>query len=1407
MSNISIKNISKLVFLVAGLWFLSGSTERLGATHIVGGEVTYRHITGNTYQVKLILRRDCFLGSPEAEFDNPASIGVFTAGGDLAKWLPGLVDGQLLIPFMASDTLNEFIRSDCGFEGTQVCVHETTYQGFVNLPNRAGGYILAYQRCCRNASLNNIIEPLETGTTYWVAIGERAIQVNNSSPVFNQWPDVYICANRPLEFDHSATDRDGDSLVYKLCIPNSGGTRIDPKPQPPNFPPFQNVFIAPPYSLNDLMGGVPLKIDPQTGIMTATPNLVGQFLVGVCVEEYRNGVLLSIVRRDFQFNVRVCSQPPLAQFTTSESNCDGLTVEFYNNSLASNTYSWDFNYPSTGNAFKSTERNPIFTFPSSGVYNVRLLAVRGSDLCFDTLLQTVSVFENKINPDFNFTLTGCDRSKDSLFLALTDKSVFDEPGYFIESWNWVIEQDGQSKNYTGNAPFIGLTYTGDVNVTLEVTASNGCKSTLNRIIPIADIIPKLDFEYELLGCPSEGLAEIKLTNLSGPLNPFATIERSVWTIGAQVLSGNPLSVNLPQDTKEFTVKLLTDFVGNCDAELSKTFDLSSLVPSADVAILPVDCPDDDNVTISIQYVDTLSNGISVANIIWNAGTISSQNTFMGNTINVTIPKDSLLVFDMTTQFNNGCIDVINQGVLPGPFATIKFAAGPIVLCPNESKTIITNANPDWTYTWSPTDGLDLSDPANPKVFSDINRTYQVTVTDGLCTVEGSVDVTALAGGVLLDINADSVTCDGNIALNAVGGIGNGVYSWGTEPTISNVIATGSTVNVNFTGKEQIFYVTFVGEACATEPAKIKVKNETPVIDDLSPITFCKQDTAQIITLNLVNYHQNTFAWDNDVHIISGQNTSSPTIGIGPDETASFALFYSVSNQFGCTYRDSVLFNIGQNPVVDFNFSLTECGLYQICFEQVGTFTGFLNWNFGDPTTEDDRSLETAPCYTYPDGGLYTISLSNIVQVCPFKEVKKDIVVNPQIRLNPIDDEVLCAGDSISLTASANLTDIKYQWCDINGNILSTSNTFLPVVTGDVRYILKGEDIYGCTDRDTFSLDVFRFDFSIDTKDSLCVNEPSEIKLNINPAEDYDILWSPAAYIVSGANTVEPVILPIEGKEIFLVLKHLATGCIDSSSVIPNVTQPFDFDVTVPSVLCLDVPTTVRLDIDNPGDFTYLWTPTNQIISGGNTRTPTLQITTDQTLTVLVTKISSGCKQDLEVLVKAGEVVTIDVDADPDFTIYEGEDLEIYIKDPIVGATYAWSNGDTGERIIVSPIQTTSYTVTVTDQNGCTATDVVTVEVRTAKCDESDVFIPNAFTPNGDNNNDVFRVRSNFIDELEMVIYNRWGQEIFRMSGLNAEWDGTFNGKELPPDSYAYYIRVLCINAFEYKKKGNVTLIR
>jgi len=159
---------------------------------------------------------------------------------------------------------------------------------------------------------------------------------------------------------------------------------------------IQDVVWAPGFNLSDLFGGGdPLTIDPNTGQMYAVPlPLVSQFLVGVCVKEYRDGELLSEVRRDFEFNVRICGRAPIAEAAPDAFlNCNSLDVQFSNNSISnflpfdSLEFTWLFDYPDT--TLISNDVNPIFTYPQSGQYDVALAVTDGT--CVDTTFFTIGV--------------------------------------------------------------------------------------------------------------------------------------------------------------------------------------------------------------------------------------------------------------------------------------------------------------------------------------------------------------------------------------------------------------------------------------------------------------------------------------------------------------------------------------------------------------------------------------------------------------------------------------------------------------------------------------------------------------------------------------------------------------------------------------------------------------------------------------------------------------------------------------------------------------------------------------------------------------------------------------------------------------------------------------------------------
>jgi gliding motility-associated-like protein len=306
------------------------------ATHIVGGEIYYDCLGSNNYQITLKLYRDCTPGT--TFYDNPAYIFIYNSAGTFVD--------SLKIPFPGSDTLPVSLSDPCFSPPSNVCVEEAIYQTTINLPPSSGGYDIVYQRCCRNGTILNIINPGNTGASYTIHIPDPGLATCNNSPRYTNFPPIFLCAGMPLNFDHSATDADGDSLHYELCDPYIGldsvcttlGFNTYNCPIIGSPPPYAQVSWASPYSGTYPLSSLPaLAIDPVTGLMTGTPNMLGQWVVGVCVSEYRNGVLLSVNKRDFQFNVVNCGI--LTPTTQTICSGDSTSIGLYTN-ISSTTFSW-----------------------------------------------------------------------------------------------------------------------------------------------------------------------------------------------------------------------------------------------------------------------------------------------------------------------------------------------------------------------------------------------------------------------------------------------------------------------------------------------------------------------------------------------------------------------------------------------------------------------------------------------------------------------------------------------------------------------------------------------------------------------------------------------------------------------------------------------------------------------------------------------------------------------------------------------------------------------------------------------------------------------------------------------------------------------------------------------------------
>lgn len=466
------------------LFFLCGAGT-VRATHIVGGEVTYRCLGNNRYEIRLDIYQDCVSGQLDAiQQDSPAFLSVFYGNGTL---------------FFADTNVHRSLpnlrvptnfNNSCVNNPPNTCLNRATFIRTYTLPPSSSGYYVVYQRCCRNQYIDNIIDPGSVGATYYCYIPPTTGSVScNNSAVFKNYPPQIICINNPIVYDHSATDADGDSLSYEFCTAYQGGSAGDAKPIPYSTQFLPVTYLSPYTALNPMTGNPPLQINPVTGLITGTPNQLGRFVVTVCCHEWRNGAIINTVTREFQFVVTNCSKAVVAnipqystQFNTYIVQCKSKTVHFTNLSTGANTgerspYFWDFGVEGT-NADTSIQKEPSYTYPDTGVYTVKLVVNRGST-CSDSITRLVKVY-----PDFHadFETQGLPCPKEPIKFLNKVNSTY-QPVTF---YNWDFG-DGSGDN-TPN-PIHSYDTGGNFQVKLISGNIKGCVDTVTKTVSIGYFQP------------------------------------------------------------------------------------------------------------------------------------------------------------------------------------------------------------------------------------------------------------------------------------------------------------------------------------------------------------------------------------------------------------------------------------------------------------------------------------------------------------------------------------------------------------------------------------------------------------------------------------------------------------------------------------------------------------------------------------------------------------------------------------------------------------------------------------------------------------------------------------------------------------------------------------------------------
>jgi gliding motility-associated-like protein len=413
----------------------------------------------------------------------------------------------------------------------------------------------------------------------------------------------------------------------------------------------------------------------------------------------------------------------------------------------------------------------------------------------------------------------------------------------------------------------------------------------------------------------------------------------------------------------------------------------------------------------------------------------------------------------------------------------------------------------------------------------------------------------------------------------------------------------------------------------------------------------------------------------------------------------------------------------------------------------------------------------------------------------------------------IDDSLGCAPFTVSLNNSSTFTtDFVWNF----GNGLQDSVNFNPSVTfsnpGTYQIQLNISDSI-CLGQDSYSM-------TVQVSSPLMVNLPDSIFLcqsidttlipNITGTAT-SFVWSNFSDFGDTLNTVlqNPNLYLVDPQNQTYYFKAGNGYCSVTDSVFVSI---FNEAVSIQSQDSICITSVLQLQALNngSGSFNYVWSSPNVVISPNNQANAQCTLPGSQYVYLQATSLQGCVVLDSQyVYVSTFNSGNVLATANPNIVMPGGSTQLTGIVP--ANASFTWSpttNMLNPNSLLtnVSPTETTTYTLTATD-GICTKSDTTIVKVYEIVCDEPYVFVPNAFTPNGDKENDVLYVRGIWIEKFVLRIFDRWGELVFETTDQSIGWDGTFKGKKLDPDVFDYYLDVDCLGGLHNIIKGNVTLMK
>ena len=728
-------------FLIIGFCCLFSSSK---ADHITGGEMFYTYLGKanglNLYKVTLKLFMRCNSGR---QFNDPTIVSVFDR-------LTNERIANLTVSLTGQDFLNLNNTNPCITNPPIVCYNVGLYEFNVSLQDNANGYLLASQVNFRINGISNLESGYsQVGATYTCEIpgtasGAGAI-VNNSAR-FTGSDLVIVCAENSFSYSFAATDPDGDQLSYHFCgayrSTNAGQVNA------PLPPPFDYVPYKIGYGESAPLGPNVL-VNSQTGLITGTAPSSGVYVVTVCVEERRNGLLIATQRKDLQISITECSVAAASLFPEYLLCKDQTSISINNLSTSPliTSYAWNITSLTGTSLFTSTDQVLNYNFQDTGLFYVSL-HINKNQICPDSTTSLIRVYPG-MKSGF-YSIGECFTKPTSFFD--TSSVVYGN----INSWKWQFNDPMSNNDISAQKnPVYTFQQNGTMNVQLILTTTKGCRDTVVRTVNIIDKPTLILPTHDTLICKGDSV------QLQANGNGIF-----MWTPGANILqAATKTPVVFPPVTTKYYVSLDDNGCLNKDSVTVRVVDFVSLTMKADTIICATD-------TIMLT---AKTDGLHFS---WTPSLLITDPQQL--TTKAIVPSST--VFQLTATIGH-CSATGNYGVQTIPYPEVN--AGPDhTICFGDQATLQATTN-GATYQWTPASSLShpnsLVTIARPKN----TQAYVLTAYDNKGCPKPSRDtaiVTVMPEVLAFAGNDTSVIVGQPLQLNATGGV---QFVWKPADYLSN----------------------------------------------------------------------------------------------------------------------------------------------------------------------------------------------------------------------------------------------------------------------------------------------------------------------------------------------------------------------------------------------------------------------------------------------------------------------------------------------------------------------------------------------------------------------------------------------------------------------------------------------